>query len=362
MDLDRFDAVARSLVGGPRRRFLGVLASLPVAAGILAILDSDESDAKERRRRRKERHKRHKNPGKRKKGCRSKSKATVCAGQCGPVKNRQTCGKTVDCGSCACNPACDTCFTCQEGPNTPGTCVVDPAQVGQTCGGNGSQFCQADGACTCDASTCSGAAPVCSGGVCVPCSADAPCPDGCCQPDGTCGATCRVFASSSTQTGNLGGLTGADTICQGLAEAAGLPGMYLAWLGDSTVAPNTRFPLAGDLDVGPYVLVGSPEAIIGEDWDGLTARPTCTGGLFQPCIGHPIERDEHGVAVDAPLLAWTATTTSGAPVMNPCLDWSDGSNDFNGLAGETNKFDDRWLFGAGSPCNSPSRLYCFQQG
>ena len=33
-----------------------------------------------------------------------------------------------------------------------------------------------------------------------------------------------VFLTSTTHTGNLGGLTGADAICNDLASTAGLPG------------------------------------------------------------------------------------------------------------------------------------------
>lgn len=122
MDLNRLDAVTRTLAcAGSRRTLLGALVALPVAGRLRDLLTAEDADAKERRRR-KQRHKRRKHPGGRKKGCTPKSKATVCAGQCGPVKSRQTCGKTVDCGSCSCPTPCDPCFLCQAGPNLPGVC------------------------------------------------------------------------------------------------------------------------------------------------------------------------------------------------------------------------------------------------
>src|SRR5215212_6677746 len=46
------------------------------------------------------------------------------------------------------------------------------------------------------------------------------------------GGPCSVFLSSITYDGNLGGLSGADAKCQGLAAVAGLPGIYKAWLSD----------------------------------------------------------------------------------------------------------------------------------
>jgi hypothetical protein len=185
LDLHRLDHLARSVAAASSRRTLfGLLAGASVVGGLRSLLEPDEAKAKDRRRRRKQRHKKRKNPGNRKKGCKPKSKAQVCAGTCGEVKNRDTCGKRVDCGSCACTPSCDACFTCQEGPNTPGTCVVDAAQQGKSCGSPG-QFCQTDGTCACDAASCSGATPVCANGVCVceagSCSNPTPiCTDGAC--------------------------------------------------------------------------------------------------------------------------------------------------------------------------------------
>lgn len=363
MDLDRLDAVTRSLaVGGSRRTLLGVLAAIPAAAGLLGIFTPEDLEAKDRRHRRKQRHKKRKHPGGHKEGCRPKSKATVCARQCGPVKSRQTCGKTVDCGSCACPTPCDPCLICQSGPNTPGACVTDLEQVGESCGGNGGQTCAADGACRCDSGSCGGLTPICFGGACVPCSGNAPCPDGCCQDDGTCGATCRVFATSSTHSGDMDGLIGADAICQDLAEAAGLPGLYLAWLSAGTDSPNTRFPLAGDPAIGPYVLVGNPAATIAADWDALTNLPTCVVGQISPCLDQPIDRDETGAGFGSPFTAWTGTLPSGTAVSRTCEQWTNSTVNVVGHAGETNKSDARWTNAIGPTCNLGLRVYCFQQG
>lgn len=140
---------------------------------MLDILSPAASEAKDRRRRRKDRHQRRKNPGGHKgKGCRPKSQATVCAGTCGLVKNRQTCGKTVDCGACTCDPACDAgrCETCSDA----GFCVGCPG--GQCCDTGDAQcvvtcpVCQAcqDGACVAanEGETC-GTGQVCHLGACV---------------------------------------------------------------------------------------------------------------------------------------------------------------------------------------------------
>jgi len=45
---------------------------------------------------------------------------------------------------------------------------------------------------------------------------------------------CTVFTTSTFHQGNLGGLAGADAICNARAAEASLPGIYMAWLADQT--------------------------------------------------------------------------------------------------------------------------------
>jgi hypothetical protein len=200
MDAKHFDRLTRALSdAGSRRGLLGLLAALPVLGGLFARLGDDEADAKGRRKRRKKRHKhgkgRHKHKKHKKKKCKPKSHAKTCAGKCGQVKNN--CKKTVDCGSCACDPPCEVCFTCQEGPNTLGTCIVDPAQQAQACGEPG-QVCLPDGACRCSGESC-GPCQICQeNGTCSPvadgaCCAGGVCLDGVCEAEATlemCGGRC----------------------------------------------------------------------------------------------------------------------------------------------------------------------------
>ncbi|MCA9878204.1 MAG: hypothetical protein KC442_10500, partial [Thermomicrobiales bacterium] len=107
--------------------------------------------AKDRRRRRKARHrnrrKKRQHTGKRK-HCKAKSRTRVCAGTCGVVKNN--CGKKVDCGPCACEPACGPCSTCDA---ATGACVA-------SC--TADQLCIAGVCTTCDV-TCAAQDHVCDG-------------------------------------------------------------------------------------------------------------------------------------------------------------------------------------------------------
>ncbi|MEZ4565206.1 MAG: hypothetical protein R2853_21000 [Thermomicrobiales bacterium] len=282
MDASAFDALSRVLsLPDTRRRALGVLAVFPLLGGLAGWLAPEQGAAKDRRRRRKLRHKRRKGNRKRKHGCRPRGKGKVCAGRCGPVKSRQTCGKTVDCGSCACPAPCDECFICQGGPNTPGACVPDPEQAGEPCGRAG-QVCQADGACACSAGTCANPTPVCVDGVCSVCSATNPCPPtACCQGDGTCKAcpACQVCDSGAcvpddTLQHTCGGPCPGGEWCDGgacaaiqatvtLPDCSSLCGGSLSLCGQTVTCPScsqclaqtgcsSQIPLDGPAGPGVY--------------------------------------------------------------------------------------------------------------
>ncbi len=176
------------------------------------------------------------------------------------------------------------------------------------------------------------------------------CPDGqCCSGAGTCGA-CIVFASSTTHEGNLGGLSGADAICQGLADAAGLSGTYMAWLSDDTDSPSTRFVHA----TVAYTLVNG--AVVASSWSDLT-----DGG-----IAHAIDRTESAAAVD-PTNVWTNTladgTAGGFAADGHCENWLFASGGHQGNTGFTSMVDAKWTKFSNHTCGgeAPRRLYCFQQ-
>ena len=76
-----------------------------------------------------------------------------------------------------------------------------------------------------------------------------------------------VFVTSESFNGNLGGLAGADAICQAEADgpASIVPsGTYLAWLSDGTDSPDTRFTRSAH----PYTLPDGTK--IAEDFSDMT--------------------------------------------------------------------------------------------
>ncbi len=161
--------------------------------------------------------------------------------------------------------------------------------------------------------------------------------------------TKTVFATSTAQNGNLGGMTGADALCQSLANAASLEGTYLAWLSDSTGSPITRFTQA----TVPYVRVDG--TVIADDWADLTDGD----------IQAPINIDETGAIVSGN--AWSNTDPDGSKTAKDisCADWTrtffvPGAPE-TGFVGNTIQTNGTWTLDVIGLCPGAARLYCFEQ-
>lgn len=155
-----------------------------------------------------------------------------------------------------------------------------------------------------------------------------------------------VFLTSTSQTGALGGLAGADGICASLASAAGRPGTYKAWLSDSATSAAARLTHAAV----PYYRVDGTK--VANDWADLT-----DGSLLAP-----IDVDENGVVADTAV--WTYTHDNGSAATDVfdyhCADWSSGLVSNYGVIGSSNGTPN-WSFTLYYYCNSAFALYCLQQ-
>ncbi len=228
MDDRHFDTLTLVLTaGGSRRRLLGLLATLPILGGLLGILAPEEADARGRRKRRKKRHKhgsgrrRTNRCGKGKKpqpSCTPVSVAQTCAGKCGSVPNN--CQQLVECGSCACDPACPVCQTCDA---ATGQCIPDPAQQRDACGAAG-QVCLADGTCSCTESSCPACTTCDGGGVCSdPCDGSGCCDGHTCQRGDTdlaCGVDGETCAVCTGQDMCTSGVCVCQSACAGKCGGA----------------------------------------------------------------------------------------------------------------------------------------------
>jgi cysteine-rich repeat protein len=165
-----------------------------------------------------------------------------------------------------------------------------------------------------------------------------------------------VFVSSQEYDGNLGGLDGADDLCQGLADDAGLAGTFRAWLGDGDEGPADRFIRS------PDAYVRTDGTMIAADWDDLvdgmidapislteaegappTGNTTCNGG--------------------GESTAWTNVNANGTTNTAHCDGWTNagGSGARWGYTTETSADWTDACSGVGPVCASVSPIYCFQQ-
>lgn len=163
-----------------------------------------------------------------------------------------------------------------------------------------------------------------------------------------------VFVTKQSFDGNLNGLAGADLTCNTLADAAGLPGTYLAWLSDSVSTPNDRFAQSPD----PYVRVDGVQ--VAADYTALT------GGSLDA----PISIDQNGDAIppDDPNtfdgFVWTGTAADGTRETGfgtapNCSDWS--STNPSGRAGDAHDAGFRWTDFFSIGCDKQFQFYCFEQ-
>ncbi len=284
-------------------------------------------------------------------------------------------GETCDDGNVSDKDACPS--TCQSA-----SCGDGFVQLGvETCDDAGpSATCDDD----CSAATCSdkninvAAGEDCDDGeATATCDADcsvAECGDGTLNPlageecdDGNlsdfddCSSECKklrrtIFVTSQLYTGKLGGIAGADALCQQLAEDAALPGTFFAWLSDSTQNPDGRF-LKSSV---PYVLTSGTQ--VAKSWQDLT------DGTLQ----HAIDTTEtKGAAPIAQVgcgggtkpTVWTNTLPTGAAWgLNGCDDWSATTGVARlGHAKATNFTWTKLCEGQAASCAWKAALYCVEQ-
>ena len=172
-----------------------------------------------------------------------------------------------------------------------------------------------------------------------------------------------VFVTSNTYNPNLGGIAGGDSICQSLADTAGLDGTYMAWLSDDTLeSPATRFTQSEFR----YVRVDGVQ--IAADWTDLT------DGLLDAVINV----DETGATQSSTDKVMTGTEGDGTADTNyaagasNCAGWTNGTGGFspgtpgggwrgNNLAFNNPQVLNEWTtLGAGG-CATADHFFCFAQ-
>lgn len=146
----------------------------------------------------------------------------------------------------------------------------------------------------------------------------------------------RIFQTSATYNGNLGGLSGADTICQTAAVAAGYTGSYwMAILSDSISNAKDRLSITY-----PVVKASSTSTTISSSnlWSGSISN---TIGTLNS--------------------TWTGSDSGGNLSGSPCNDWASNLSSYITSYGYGTLTTSQWLTYSTTNCGASLALYCIEQ-
>lgn len=162
-----------------------------------------------------------------------------------------------------------------------------------------------------------------------------------------------VFVTSTTHDGSfVNGARGADDVCQARANAAGLDGMYIAWLSEGTVDTQARDRIFQAATA--YRLVNGTK--VADNWDDLS----------DGSLDHAIDRDENGTLRSGTDNVWTGTANNGSGVAGTspntrCDGWTSDSSGHGGRVGSSSASNGDWTnTGNDAACNQNNRFYCIE--
>ena len=147
----------------------------------------------------------------------------------------------------------------------------------------------------------------------------------------------RIFVTSTNYQGNLGGLSGADAICNARAAAATLGGTWVAFLDTSTTTAVSRIPYATWIRMDGVTVFNSTNDI------AAGANPLV-----------PPDLDEFGNP--ATIAVWT-----GVPSDN-CSNWTSNSGGLDAGVGFPDYVSPCWYFCYSYyGCEDSICLYCLEK-
>ena len=159
----------------------------------------------------------------------------------------------------------------------------------------------------------------------------------------------RVFVTSVTFTGALGGIEEADNKCDSLAGAAS--GSFKAWLSTDLTSPDSRFDKEF---TGLYRLASVDFPIVAAGWKDLT-----DGGLM-----NAIDANEQGTEVPESTVYTNTLATGKRASIGDCTDWTQSGPapiKFTRV-GNTTSLSIAWTDTMVDlqPCDVQRRIYCFE--
>jgi hypothetical protein len=158
----------------------------------------------------------------------------------------------------------------------------------------------------------------------------------------------EIFLTARAYKGNLGGVAGADTICQHRATVS---------LGEPAVNPWKAVLSSSVLSAASHIGLGAA-ALNSISSDAVAAANTFFGG--GSISGQP-QYDDLG-RMTAGVKVWTGSGTTGANSGDNCNDWASSTNTFDGSVGDPDfTTSGLWLDnGTLESCDYSHRLYCIR--
>jgi uncharacterized repeat protein (TIGR02543 family) len=150
-----------------------------------------------------------------------------------------------------------------------------------------------------------------------------------------------VFVTSTSYTGNIGGLAGADAACQARANAAGLTGTYKAWLSTSSVNAINRF--------------GSARGWIRKDGKPFADQ---LSDITTSHVLYPARLDEFGNDVLSASVYTGSNNIGTLGVWGACSDWTSAAATATVSYGYANTNSYQISFGGSTDCSQSMRLLC----
>jgi hypothetical protein len=155
--------------------------------------------------------------------------------------------------------------------------------------------------------------------------------------------------SKATANGNLGGLAGADTICNNAVNGTG----WLAYLSTTSTGAGTTTVNAQDrIGAGPYY--NAVGAMVAADKMTLLMNGI-KGAMILDELGSPTPTGEPAV--------WTGTRASGNAGGANCSNWTSMMKVMSAVVGDSHAPNPlAWQTGKQVRCDSPVvHLYCFKK-
>jgi hypothetical protein len=164
--------------------------------------------------------------------------------------------------------------------------------------------------------------------------------------DTECAPAYTMFVTRSTHTAALGGLAGADAICQGEADDAELAGTYVALLSTGAVDAVSRIANS------TYAIRRADGVLLAADRAAFFSGPLATSPAF----------DASGAAVNASGFGRNVMTGSDGDgtreATRTCGDWTTTDAVAPRVSDLVSYDDAGWFSGGVSACSVAQRIYC----